>query len=231
MMRQHARQRFVNRRISTARPLPAAVPAQAILGRVLPGVAIDHAIGWLLLRPRTLQVAGVVLGALLVTLALYPLLGSAPVRSLTSPATPLAEPLTAQSFPRVDASEGELLAIVAAYNQASITAAVLGRPDPMAPYLAPDSQVWRDIQTEYRRRVARGEAHDPTLTRWGVLRIALHGDTATVETQEQWDDITSLGGQVVSSTRGILTRNSYILGRSATRAWQITDVTSTSIIQ
>jgi hypothetical protein len=133
--------------------------------------------------------------------------------------------------PRKDTIDDEVLAIVAAYNQASITAAVLGRPDPMAPFVSPDSQTWADILAEYARRVTRGEAHGPTLTRWGVLRIAVHGDTATVETQEQWDDITSLGGQVVSSVRGLLTRNTYTLGRTATNNWQITNVISTPIIQ
>ena len=64
-----------------------------------------------------------------------------------------------------------------------------------------------------------------------MLRIAVAGDTATVETQEQWDDITSVGGQVVASRRGILTRNTYTLRRSQSMgSWLITDVATTTLI-
>jgi hypothetical protein len=57
------------------------------------------------------------------------------------------------------------------------------------------------------------------------------GNSATVETQEQWDDITSVGGAVVSSKRGILTRNTYALRRSPSLGrWLITTVTSTVVI-
>src|SRR3954452_3764275 len=57
--------------------------------------------------------------------------------------------------------EAATLAVITAYNQASITAAVLGRADVMAPYLAPDGQAWADAQAEYARRSTRGETHDP----------------------------------------------------------------------
>jgi hypothetical protein len=108
---------------------------------------------------------------------------------------------------------------------------VLGRVDVLAPYLAPDSQTWAEIQAEYQRRAARGEAHEPALTRWGVLRIAVAGDTATVETQEQWDVITSVGGHIVASRRGILTRNTYTLRHfPSTGSWLITDVATTTLI-
>jgi len=53
-----------------------------------------------------------------------------------------------------------------------------------------------------------------------------------VETQEQWDDIASLGGQVISSRRGVLTRNIYELRRSAALGrWLITTISSTPIIE
>jgi hypothetical protein len=124
-----------------------------------------------------------------------------------------------------------VLAVVAAYNQASIAAAVLNKADAMAPYLAPDGQAWAQIQAEYQRRATKGETHDPALTRWGILQIAVKSDTATVETQEQWDDIASVGGEVVSSKRGILTRNTYELRRSPSPGrWLITAVTSTLVI-
>ena len=70
-------------------------------------------------------------------------------------------------------SEDDVLNVVAAYNQASITAALLGRVDVMAPYLAPDGSTWAEVRAEYQRRAMRGETHDPALTRWGVLRMVL----------------------------------------------------------
>jgi hypothetical protein len=71
-----------------------------------------------------------------------------------------------QSLP-ASAADQAVVNVVAAYNQASITAAVLGRADAMAPYLAPDGHAWADAQAEYQRRAGRGETHDPALTRWG----------------------------------------------------------------
>ena len=69
------------------------------------------------------------------------------------------------------------------------------------------------------------------MTRWGLLRLSLDGDTAAVETQEQWDDITRISGVVVTSKRGILTHNTYQLRRSPdTGNWRITTVTSTTLI-
>ena len=97
-------------------------------------------------------------------------------------------------------------------------------------FLAPEGSAWAAVQAEYQRRATRGESHDPALTRWGVLRIAVTGDIATVETQEQWDDIASVGGQVISSQRGILTHNTYDLRRSpSTGRWLITTVSSALI--
>jgi hypothetical protein len=131
--------------------------------------------------------------------------------------------------PRAD--DQTVVNVVAAYNQASITAAVLGRADAMAPYLAPDGRAWADVQAEYQRRASRGETHDPALTRWGILRVAIDADTAIVETQEQWDDLTSVGGQVVSSQRGVLTQNVYHLRRAPSiESWLISDITTTIVM-
>jgi hypothetical protein len=141
---------------------------------------------------------------------------------------PVAAPLEQST---ANGGEEDVLNVVATYNQASIAAAVLGRPDPMTPYLAPDGKTWAEVQAEYQRRATRGETHNPALSRWGVLQIVVDADTATLETQEQWDDVVSIGGQVVSSQRGILTRNSYTLRRSPSLGrWLITDVASTTLI-
>jgi len=235
--RPPARRRF-GRAATHATTAAARVPeVGATLDRILALPRVDRMLGWLLDRPRAVQFAGILIGIVLVALALRPLIW--PVDRPTTPAAsssgaaPVSAPVTvplAQSA--ANSSEDEVVHVVAAYNQASIAAAALGRPDPMAPYLAPDgSSTWAEIQAEYQRRARRGESHEPALTRWGVLRIAVHADSATVETQEQWDDVTSIGGQVIGSRRGILTRNTYTLRRAvAPPRWLITDVATTAII-
>ena len=121
--------------------------------------------------------------------------------------------------------------LIAAYNQASIAAAVLNRADAVAAYLAPDGNAWAEVQAEYQRRIRTGETHHPALSRWGILRVAVDTDTAIVETQEQWDDLTSVSGAVVSSKRGLLTLNVYHLRRVLqTERWLITAISTTDII-
>ena len=190
--------------------------------------AIDQVLAAALCRPRVIQLGGVVLGVSLIALTLRPLVlsGSVPIA-----AAPVELSPAAGTHVEVAGDDAAALAVVAAYNQASITAAVLNTTEPMELLLAPDGSAWAEVQAEYARRAARGETHAPALTRWGVLTVSVQGDTATVETQEQWDDITSVGGQVVASRRGILTRNVYTLQRSASGAsWQIAAVTSTTLI-
>jgi hypothetical protein len=201
--------------------------------RVLAWPLLDHLLRRGLAHPRALQLAGIVMGIAMVLLTMRPIIWPAERTPASSRATqPVrAEMLLAPPDRLPGDSDAEVLNVVATYNQASITAAVLGQADAMAPYLAPDSTAWAEVQAEYARRAGRGEAHDPTLIRWGVLRIALTGDTAIIETQEQWDDLTSVGGQVVASRRGILTRNTYTLRRSTSLdRWLITNVTTTTLI-
>jgi hypothetical protein len=199
--------------------------------RILALPAVDRVFERLLTHPHALQWVGMLVGLLMVVLALSPLalpsLRPVAPQQQTVAAPAMAAPQMAANPP----SEQEVLAVVAAYNQASITAAVLNKADPMAPYLAADGQAWAEVQAEYGRRATRGETHDPALTRWGVLNSVVDGDIATVETQEQWDDITSVGGQVISSRRAVLTRNHYELRRSpGLGRWLITTVTSAVII-
>jgi hypothetical protein len=209
-----------------------AVHTSTLRDRLLASALLDRALGRLLARPRALQVAGIVVGLALVALTLRPLVwpGQQPAQATAAEQAAPTLPTPAAQLTSGE-RDAEVLNVIAAYNQASITAAVFGRVDVLAPYLAPDGTTWAEVQAEYQRRAARGEAHDPALTRWGVLRIAMAGDTATVETQEQWDDITSVRGQVVASRRGILTRNTYTLRRSASMdRWQITDIATTTLI-
>ena len=190
--------------------------------------ALDQVLAALLRHPRMLQACGAALGIVLVALALRPLVLPGPVPAAAAPVE-LSPAASIQIEPTDE--NAAVLAVVAAYNQASITAAVLSTTEPMAPLLAPNGSAWAEVQAEYARRSARGETHAPALTRWGVLAISVQGDTATVETQEQWDDMTSVGGAVIASRRGILTRNVYTLQRSLSEVgWQINAVTSTTLI-
>ena len=191
--------------------------------------AIDQVLAAALYQPRVLQFAGVVLGALLAALALRPLV--APAAALPAGVARDVVPTVVGAPAESAGEEASVLAVVADYNQASITAAVLNTTEPIALLLTSDGSAWAAVQTEYARRAARGETHAPALTRWGVLTVSVLDDTATVATQEQWDDITSVGGMVIASRRGILTRNVYMLQRSLSGAgWQIAAVTSTTLI-
>jgi hypothetical protein len=217
---------------ATATP---AVQTSALRDRLLQSALLDRALGRLLAHPRALQLSGLVVGLALVAVTVRPL--AWPGVPHVAPAnTTAAEHTSAPALPTpaslaAGERDADVLNVVAAYNQASITAAVVGRVDSIAPYLASDSQTWAEVQAEYQRRAARGEAHEPALSLWGVLRIDVAGDTATVETQEQWDDITSVGGQVVTSRRGILTRNTYTLRHAPSMdRWLITDVVTTTLI-
>jgi hypothetical protein len=200
---------------------------------------MDRLLGRAVSHPRLLQWIGALIGLLMIGLALRPLfVPSARSASTTEPIPASSSAVMQRSTLDEDMDrrganpeQPDLVAVVAAYNQASITGALLGRADVMAPYLAPDGTAWAEVQAEYQRRATRVETHEATLTRWGVLQVTITDDTARVETQEQWDDITSVGGQVISSRRGILTHNTYELRRAATSGrWQITTVTSVSVI-
>lgn len=186
----------------------------------------------LLHRPRLLQFAGVLVGSVMVGMALRSAFMPSPQQpSAEWPVEQQAGETTAiHSSPISQSEEQAVLAIVTAYNQASITAAIVGRTDSMAPFLAPDGEAWSQVQHEYARRAERGESHQPTLARWGILSIAVQANTATVETQEQWDDFVTTGGIVTSSQRGIVTRNVYVLRRDQQLGWQIITVASTLVI-
>src|SRR5438094_6562465 len=94
--------------------------------------------------------------------------------SLPSTAATTTAPPARESPPALDTpTQQAVIAVVTAYNQASIAAAVLNRPDALAPYLAPEGSAWADVQAEYQRRIGRGESHEPALTRWGILRVAI----------------------------------------------------------
>lgn len=124
----------------------------------------------------------------------------------------------------------EMVRFLAAYNQASTLAAMQGRSDVLGPYLAPDGPAWRAVIQEYARRAETGERHQATLVRWGVLASDATPEGAWIETQEQWDVIITIGEHIVSSRRGILTRNRYVL-RQDDDGWRIVDIATTTLIR
>jgi hypothetical protein len=214
-------------------PRPTSPPRDTV-DRLLALSMVDRVLGRVLAHPRLLQAIGVMLGMLMIAFAFRPLIipssrpGATEAQPIASSAVLDAAALTTAT---AASEEAAVLELVLAYNQASIRAAVLNTPDPMAPYLAPDGAAWTEVQTEYQRRTASGETHEPTLTRWGLLRLTFNGDTAKVETQEQWDDITRVSRVIVASKRGILTHNTYELRRAPdTGDWRITTVASTTLI-
>lgn len=233
------RARFLRRRRAAAAAAISQERPALTLDRLLSLPAVDRLLGRALNHARLLQWLGALAGLALVALALRPLfVASASSAVAVEPLRENSSAMALEATPGHNADEhmtgseqSEILAVVAAYNQASITAAALGRVDVMAPYLAPDGPAWADVQAEYARRATRGETHEPTLTRWGVLHADVTGTTARIETQEQWDDVASVGGEVLSSQRGMLTQNTYTLRRNTTNGrWQITTVTSITVI-
>jgi hypothetical protein len=124
----------------------------------------------------------------------------------------------------------DMVRLLTAYNQASALAAMQGRADVLSPYLTPDGPAWQAVIREYARRAETGERHQATLVRWGVLASDTTPEGAWVDTQEQWDVIITIGERIVSSRRGILTRNRYVLRRDDD-GWRIVDIATTMLIR
>jgi hypothetical protein len=223
--------RAITKAVSEVTP-SAAPPARiGVVARTLNLPAVDWMLKWLLARPRVLQLVDVLLGMAIVGLALRSLLLSARPLVPTGAGAASTQTIATAILPPTGSEAQAAIDLVAAYNQASIAAAVLNRADALAAYLTTDGSAWADAQAEYQRRASTGETHHPTLSRWGILRVAIDADTAIVETQEQWDDLTSVDGAVVSSKRGLLTQNVYYLRRApSTERWLITTITTTNVI-
>lgn len=228
MLHRRKRQRRGARRASQYQPVLCATPAVrygAVRGRRLLDLPLlDRVLALLLGRPYVLLALGVVLGAALIMgtlLTPHVAVPSGQVEHVAGRGARAA---------RDERHDDAVLEVVAAYNQASITAGALGDPTLLAPFFAPESPSWQQVQAEYTRRRQRGELSDASLVRWGVLDLRIDGDVARVETQEQWDVITSLGGKVTSSRRGVLTRNVYMLRLAPTGGWRIVRVETTPLV-
>jgi hypothetical protein len=200
----------------------------ALVAWLLARPLVDRGLSAFLRAPRVLMALVAVVGLALTILAIVPLVAARPASSTAHP-TNAGQVATPTAAADRHSEQAAVLAVIAGYNQASIAAGLLARTDLLAPYLAPEGTAWRDVQAAYERRRARGETIDAALTRWGVLHVRVTSDSALVETQEQWDVVTSVGGVVISSRRGVLTRNAYSLRRSPQAGWLIVAVESTTL--
>jgi hypothetical protein len=187
----------------------------------------------LLARPPLLIAGAVVFVALLLGLNWVTSASVATESMSSKPARPSPSTSGSAAGGEPGDADAAVVQVVAQYNQASIAAGLLIRADVVAPFLAPDGTAWQQVQAEFQRRAAHNETHDAALERWGIVRTATHGDTATVTTQEEWSQVVSVSGHVTRSTRGMLARITYTLRRSpaAPLGWLITDVAHTTFVQ
>lgn len=231
------------------RPAPRRVSRSAQLGEhlwrgfapyrswVIPVIdaVVTRGLVWLFAHPLRFRIVVGVSVSLLLGWSVWSFV--APTAQ-TPPAVPAG---VAQSVPvlpagatptvAVSSDEDALILTVAAYNQASIAAGQTLRVDLLQPYLAQDGQVWQQVQTEFARRVRRGETTEAELVRWGVVTSQITSATATLTTKEVWDVTTSVGGTIVSSRRGTMTETVYTLRRGTVPgSWLITNATTTVLI-
>jgi hypothetical protein len=113
------------------------------------------------------------------------------------------------------------LEVIAAYNQAEAQVAQTLRLDPIQPYLDPDGPLWKRRSDWLARRRATSATHATRLLRWaaGTVSVDAAGTSATITTQETWED--QAAGQL---PRIATVRVVYTLRRPNTQApWRIVD--------
>ncbi len=179
-------------------------------------------------RPRALQLLVALLGSAIVFWSQFH--DGAVSRGTLSLPSPSAPAAAMPQMPLPPSGAGPL-EVVAAYNAASITAGMLGRADPMEPFLVADGAASDAVAHEFRRRAELHEIHHPTLVRWGVVHQAADTTRASVETQEVWDDKTLVRGMLTDARRGIVQRVRYNLRRAnASQPWQIETIENQTIL-
>lgn len=204
-------------------------PVASVLGWLITRPAVDLALSMVVRSPRVLMGLTALVGLLLTALAIHPLVRMSSDHAGVQYPAPISQVVTPTST-TIAPEHQAILSVIAHYNQASIAAGLLGKADLLAPYLAPEGAAWKAVQAEYARRQARGETSDAALVRWGVLQIQVADDVAWITTQEQWDVVTSVGGAVIASRRGVLVRNTYELRRSPQAGWLIVTVQTTTLV-
>jgi hypothetical protein len=139
------------------------------------------------------------------------------------PTTPAAQ----TQPPAIGADGATALEVVATYNQAEAEVAQTLHLDPIQPYLDSDGPLWKRRSAWLAQRRATNATHATGLVRWAVGTVSLDaaGTTATITTQETWED----------QTRGQLPRTAtirvvYTLHRQDAQApWRIVDAAQTPL--
>jgi hypothetical protein len=176
--------------------------------------------------PRFLCGALLVLGIVLVLI--WSLLGGtreqpAPAQSQGLSPTPAGAAVGAPQSLSVD--QAAALAVVAAYNAADAKVAATLSLDPLKPSVDETGPLWERRSQALAKRKQTNATHTTRLLRWAVGAIVVDaaGTSATITTQETWED--------QSENEGIRTatiRVSYTLRRANPQAaWKIEDATTT----
>jgi hypothetical protein len=119
-----------------------------------------------------------------------------------------------------------LLAVIAQYNAADQQVAATLTLDPIHPFLDERGPLFARRSSEIRQRKVGSAPHATRLLRWavGAITIDAAGTTATLVTQETWENQET--GAVAPQT--VTARVTYTLRRANAQApWRIYDATST----
>jgi len=119
-----------------------------------------------------------------------------------------------------------LLAVIAQYNVADQQVAATLALDPIRPFLDDTGPLLTRRSRELARRKQPGAPHTARLLRWavGAITIAAAGTTATLVTQETWENQEAGAAAPQTATA----RVTYKLRRASAQApWRIYDATST----
>jgi hypothetical protein len=169
-------------------------------------------------------------------LLLLTLLGALIWQLWSTPAAPAPMPSAAAgtvagvpperaAFASFTADQAAVLSVVAAYNAAEAEIGQTLSLDPILPLLVPDGPLAQRRAQEIAQRRQANATHATRLLRWavGAVSVDAAGTTATLITQETWED--QIGAQL---PRTATVRVAYTLRRAdAQSAWRIVDAQST----
>jgi hypothetical protein len=160
------------------------------------------------------------------------------LRAVTGNSSTSAAPAPVASIPTIGAvraspavfspEQAALLAVVAQYNAADQQVAVMLALDPIRPFLDERGPLLARRVQELTRRKQTNATHTTRLLRWavGAITIDAAGTTATLVTQETWEN--QEAGAVAPSIA--TARVTYTLRRANTQMpWRIYNVTSTML--
>jgi hypothetical protein len=122
--------------------------------------------------------------------------------------------------------QASLLAVIAQYNVADQQVAATLALDPIRPFLDDTGPLLTRRSRELARRKQPGAPHTARLLRWalGAITIDAAGTTATLVTQETWENQEAGAAAPQTATA----RVTYKLRRASAQApWRIYDATST----